>query len=176
MPGAITDFPKQLHSELEASLEHLDTGHHDTLCFVATHLVGTGQTEPVIRTRLDSLTPTSMAMTAFASDSDPGTSTTVDFATPITSIENLPAKSCLPRPDPDPLRRRGCALNSAVRHHLSTTPEDWTLTKGGQIEFDGVDLFEFNRADRIVSMKIFYDTHPTREEVGNKYELPQDPA
>ena len=35
----------------------------------------------------------------------------------------LPAKSCLPRPDPHPLRRRGCALNSAVRHHLSTTPE-----------------------------------------------------
>ena len=62
------------------------------------------------------------------------------------------------------------------RVHAAHFTYDWTLTKGGQIEFDGVDLFEFNGADRIVSMKIFYDTHPTREEVGNKYELPQDPA
>jgi ketosteroid isomerase-like protein len=47
---------------------------------------------------------------------------------------------------------------------------DWTLRDGGRIEFDGVDVFEFNDANQICSMKIFYDTHPTRAEVGNKYE------
>ena len=47
---------------------------------------------------------------------------------------------------------------------------DWTLRAGGQVTFDGVDLFEFNAEGQLVSLKIFYDTHPTREEVGNKYE------
>ncbi len=60
--------------------------------------------------------------------------------------------------------------------HAAHFTYDWTLTKGGQIEFDGVDLFEFNDDDEIVSMKIFYDTHPTREVVGNKYERPDGPS
>ncbi len=60
------------------------------------------------------------------------------------------------------------------RVHAAHFTYDWTLAKGGQIEFDGVDLFEFNDDDKIVSMKIFYDTHPTREVVGNKYERPPD--
>ncbi len=58
------------------------------------------------------------------------------------------------------------------RVHAAHFTYDWTLAKGGQIEFDGVDVFEFNDDDRIASMKIFYDTHPTREEVGDKYERP----
>lgn len=58
------------------------------------------------------------------------------------------------------------------RFHAAHFTYDWTLTKGGNIEFDGVDLFEFNDNNQIVSMKIFYDTHPTREAVGNKYERP----
>ena len=49
---------------------------------------------------------------------------------------------------------------------------DWTLSGGGDVTFDGVDLFEFNDDDQLASMKIFYDTHPTRSEVGNKYERP----
>lgn len=47
---------------------------------------------------------------------------------------------------------------------------DWTLTGGDNVVFDGVDLFEFNDDDLLVSMKIFYDTHPTRVQVGNEYE------
>ena len=62
------------------------------------------------------------------------------------------------------------------RVHAAHFTYDWTLTKGGQLEFDGIDLFEFNDEDKLVSMKIFYDTHPTREVVGNKYERPLDQA
>jgi len=47
---------------------------------------------------------------------------------------------------------------------------EWTLKEGGDVTFDGVDLFEFGDGDLLASMKIFYDTHPTRSEVGNKYE------
>jgi len=61
------------------------------------------------------------------------------------------------------------------RFHAAHFTYDWTLSAGGQVTFDGVDMFEFNDNDKVVSMKIFYDTHPTREEVGNKYER-SDPA
>ena len=46
------------------------------------------------------------------------------------------------------------------------------LTAGGNVTFDGVDLFEFNDDGKLASLKIFYDTHPTRAEVGNKYQRP----
>ena len=56
------------------------------------------------------------------------------------------------------------------RFHSAYFTYEWTLRAGGHVSFDGVDMFEFNDDDKVASMKIFYDTHPTRETVGNKYE------
>lgn len=46
---------------------------------------------------------------------------------------------------------------------------DWTLKSGDQMVFQGVDYFRFNDDGRFASMSIFYDTHPVREDVGDKY-------
>ena len=44
------------------------------------------------------------------------------------------------------------------RFHSAHFTYDWTLNDGTQIEFEGVDVFEFDDDDQICSMKIFYDT------------------
>lgn len=47
---------------------------------------------------------------------------------------------------------------------------DWTLKDGKVVTFTCVDVFDFAPAsDRIAKMTIIYDTHPLREEVGDKY-------
>ena len=46
---------------------------------------------------------------------------------------------------------------------------DWTLASGDNILFQGVDYFRFGPSGKFASMSIFYDTHPTREAVGDKY-------
>lgn len=47
---------------------------------------------------------------------------------------------------------------------------DWTLKDGRVVTFTCVDVFGFaGGSDRISSMHIVYDTHPMREEVGDKY-------
>lgn len=46
---------------------------------------------------------------------------------------------------------------------------DWTLSNGDELVFQGVDYFKFDAAGKFQSMSIFYDTHPLREEVGDKY-------
>jgi hypothetical protein len=47
---------------------------------------------------------------------------------------------------------------------------DWTLSDGRLVDFTCVDVFEFRAgSDRIGSMHIIYDTHPLREQVGDKY-------
>jgi ketosteroid isomerase-like protein len=46
---------------------------------------------------------------------------------------------------------------------------DWTLQSGDKILFEGVDHFTFDDQDRITAMRIYYDTHPVREDVGDKY-------
>lgn len=47
---------------------------------------------------------------------------------------------------------------------------DWTLNDGRLVDFTCVDVFGFRPSgDRIASMHIVYDTHPLREEVGDKY-------
>ncbi|NKB52142.1 MAG: DUF4440 domain-containing protein [Rhizobiaceae bacterium] len=46
---------------------------------------------------------------------------------------------------------------------------DWTLASGDQIVFQGIDYFKFSDAGKFASMSIFYDTHPVREDVGDKY-------
>ncbi len=46
---------------------------------------------------------------------------------------------------------------------------DWTLASGDAISFEGVDLFHFAPDGRFSKLLIYYDTHPLREEVGDKY-------
>ena len=47
---------------------------------------------------------------------------------------------------------------------------DWTLKDGKVVTFTCVDVFDFAPgSDRIARMTIVYDTHPLREEVGDKY-------
>ncbi|PSL21886.1 nuclear transport factor 2 family protein [Shimia abyssi] len=46
---------------------------------------------------------------------------------------------------------------------------DWTLKDGSAVHFEGVDHFTFDAEDRITRMNIYYDTHPLRVEVGDKY-------
>ncbi|MFK8034691.1 MAG: nuclear transport factor 2 family protein [Hyphomicrobiales bacterium] len=46
---------------------------------------------------------------------------------------------------------------------------DWTLISGEQFVFQGVDYFKFSDNSKFTSMSIFYDTHPFREDVGDKY-------
>jgi hypothetical protein len=52
---------------------------------------------------------------------------------------------------------------------------DWTLSDGREVTFTCVDVFTFDAGSaRIRDMNIVYDTHPLREEVGDKYA--PDPA
>lgn len=46
---------------------------------------------------------------------------------------------------------------------------DWTLKSGDNIVFEGIDHFAFDTGGRITRMTIYYDTHPVREDVGDKY-------
>jgi len=46
---------------------------------------------------------------------------------------------------------------------------DWELSDGTEISFEGVDYFRFDRDGKIAEMLIYYDTHPLRKEVGDKY-------
>ena len=46
---------------------------------------------------------------------------------------------------------------------------DWVLRDGTEIEFQCVDIFEFDRNDKISQLIILYDTHPIRDSVGDKY-------
>ena len=49
---------------------------------------------------------------------------------------------------------------------------DWTLRDGQQLSFTCVDVFSFGPgSDRIAQMHIVYDTHPLREQVGDKYAI-----
>jgi hypothetical protein len=47
---------------------------------------------------------------------------------------------------------------------------DWTLKDGTEISFEASDVFEFDDLGKITSLKILYDTHPIRADVGNKYD------
>lgn len=47
---------------------------------------------------------------------------------------------------------------------------DWTLADGRELTFTCVDVFGFRPGStRIEQMHIVYDTHPLREQVGDKY-------
>ena len=47
---------------------------------------------------------------------------------------------------------------------------DWTLNDGREVTFTCVDVFTFDAGRALIrDMNIVYDTHPLREEVGDKY-------
>ncbi|MFI8616435.1 nuclear transport factor 2 family protein [Acidovorax sp. NPDC077693] len=47
---------------------------------------------------------------------------------------------------------------------------DWTLNDGREVTFTCVDVFTFGAGSALIrDMNIVYDTHPLREEVGDKY-------
>ena len=46
---------------------------------------------------------------------------------------------------------------------------DWVLADGSELSFEGVDYFTFNDYLKFQSRHIYYDTHPLRLEVGDKY-------
>lgn len=46
---------------------------------------------------------------------------------------------------------------------------DWVLKDGSTLSFEGVDHFAFDAEGRFTAMRIYYDTHPVREQVGDKY-------
>lgn len=50
---------------------------------------------------------------------------------------------------------------------------DWTLADGSDLTFEGVDYFTFASDGAFQSMLIYYDTHPLRLEVGDKYAAAQ---
>jgi len=45
----------------------------------------------------------------------------------------------------------------------------WGLKDGSQVRFDCCDVFDFTPDGRFTRMTIVYDTHPIREQVGDKY-------
>jgi hypothetical protein len=49
---------------------------------------------------------------------------------------------------------------------------DWTMADSRDLSFEGVDYFTFSEDLKFKSMKIYYDTHPLRAEVGDKYANP----
>lgn len=52
---------------------------------------------------------------------------------------------------------------------------DWTLSDGRLVDFTCVDVFSFKPGSLLIQdMQIVYDTHPLREQVGDKYA--PDPA
>lgn len=57
------------------------------------------------------------------------------------------------------------AKNSGAGHFRY----DWELADGSELTFEGVDVFSFDSEQKFQSMQIFYDTHPLRMEVGDKY-------
>ncbi|VWC79408.1 polyketide cyclase [Burkholderia lata] len=46
---------------------------------------------------------------------------------------------------------------------------DWGLKDGSAVQFECVDVFEFDDSGRVERMVIVYDTHPVRAAVGDKY-------
>jgi hypothetical protein len=50
---------------------------------------------------------------------------------------------------------------------------DWTLADGSDLTFEGVDYFTFAPDGKFQSMLIYYDTHPLRLKVGDKYATAQ---
>lgn len=61
-------------------------------------------------------------------------------------------------------------LNQSGNSAAAYFQYDWTLASGDDVVFQGVDYFEFSDSGKFKSLRIFYDTHPLRETVGDKYE------
>ncbi|MGN7983306.1 nuclear transport factor 2 family protein [Burkholderia sp. 22313] len=62
-----------------------------------------------------------------------------------------------------------CVSATGARRATGYFVYDWVLKDGSAVQFECVDVFEFDDDARIERMIIVYDTHPVRSTVGDKY-------
>jgi ketosteroid isomerase-like protein len=62
-----------------------------------------------------------------------------------------------------------CVSTTGARRATGYFVYDWALKDGSAVQFECVDVFEFDESARIERMVIVYDTHPIRSTVGDKY-------
>ncbi|OXJ31897.1 MULTISPECIES: nuclear transport factor 2 family protein [Burkholderia] len=62
-----------------------------------------------------------------------------------------------------------CVSATGARRATGYFVYDWGLKDGSAVQFECVDVFEFDESGLVERMVIVYDTHPVREAVGDKY-------
>ena len=62
-----------------------------------------------------------------------------------------------------------CVSSTGARRATAYFIYDWGLKDGSAVQFECVDVFEFDANGHIERMFIVYDTHPIRSTVGDKY-------
>ncbi|MBN3730408.1 MULTISPECIES: nuclear transport factor 2 family protein [unclassified Burkholderia] len=62
-----------------------------------------------------------------------------------------------------------CVSATGARRATGYFVYDWGLKDGSAVQFECVDVFEFDESGRVERMVIVYDTHPVRAAVGDKY-------
>jgi hypothetical protein len=62
-----------------------------------------------------------------------------------------------------------CVSSIGARRAMGYFIYDWGLKDGSAVQFECVDVFEFDANGLIERMVIVYDTHPIRSTVGDKY-------
>ncbi|MCA8252538.1 nuclear transport factor 2 family protein [Burkholderia sp. AU31624] len=62
-----------------------------------------------------------------------------------------------------------CVSATGARRAIGYFVYDWGLKDGSAVQFECVDVFEFNESGLVERMVIVYDTHPIRAAVGDKY-------
>ena len=62
-----------------------------------------------------------------------------------------------------------CVSATGARRATGYFVYDWGLKDGTSVQFECVDVFEFDENGLIERMIIVYDTHPIRGAVGDKY-------
>ncbi|TGN98126.1 nuclear transport factor 2 family protein [Burkholderia sp. USMB20] len=62
-----------------------------------------------------------------------------------------------------------CVSATGARRATGYFVYDWGLKDGTAVQFECVDVFEFDDDARIERMIIVYDTYPIRSTVGDKY-------
>ncbi|KAG8150728.1 nuclear transport factor 2 family protein [Burkholderia catarinensis] len=62
-----------------------------------------------------------------------------------------------------------CVSTTGARRATGYFVYDWGLKDGAAVQFECVDVFEFDDSGLIERMVIVYDTHPVRGAVGDKY-------
>ena len=62
-----------------------------------------------------------------------------------------------------------CVSATCARRATGYFVYDWGLKDGSAVQFECVDVFEFDESGLVERMVIVYDTHPIRAAVGDKY-------